>query len=162
MIAALVLFGVWFALTREAEPLSLAVAAVAIGTALAARHWILPRTASLGSALLRRPHRAVAFVAFLFWQVVRSTAYTCRVILFHREESRMVVLPTALRTPLSQFLLSHAITLTPSTISLLFEGDLLYVHWLGIRGRSGDVMGIAEPFERRLLLMMERENDGRR
>ncbi|MEW5826540.1 MAG: Na+/H+ antiporter subunit E [Candidatus Bipolaricaulota bacterium] len=150
MVGLLTLVAMWFSLTRSAEPLSFLVAACLALGAMGASRWVLPRTEGLGSLVLRRPHRAIAFLVGLVWQIARSTLYTCRVILFRREEGRIVALPTALHGPLAQFLLSHAVTLTPSTISLLVEEDLVYIHWLGVEGHPGDLSGVKEPLERLL------------
>ncbi|MDD5219523.1 MAG: Na+/H+ antiporter subunit E [Candidatus Bipolaricaulis sp.] len=155
MIAAGLLFVVWLSLTRSAEPLSLVAAGVVTALALLVRRWILPVGWAGGSEAWRRPHRVVVYLVTLVWRLLQSTAYTSWVILFRREEGRILALPTSLRHPVAQFVLSTSITLTPSTISLLYEDELLYIHWLGVKGSSGDWRSIKDVLERQVLQLWE-------
>jgi len=59
-------------------------------------------------------------------------------------------------------LLLQSITMIPSTISLLLEEDLLYIHWLQAAGRRGDWQGIKEVLEARLLAAFEETDDAHR
>lgn len=160
MVAMVLLVLVWAALTRSVEPLSLAAAVGAAVLALGIRRWILPSPGRIGRVLLRRPHRAALYAATLALRLLQSTAYTCWVVLFRREEGRILALPTALRDPIAQSILSSSVTLTPSTISLLLEEDVLYVHWLGVRGGSSDWRGIKDSLERQLLKLWEAGRSG--
>ena len=67
----------------------------------------------------------------------------------------MMALPLRVKDPLARFLLLNAITLTPSTISLLIEGDLLYIHWLQTAGERADWKTIKESLETRLVGLFE-------
>jgi multisubunit Na+/H+ antiporter MnhE subunit len=149
----------WLALTRSVEPLVLVAAVAAAVVALAAQRWLFPQSGFVSLRVLSRPLRLAAFLFALAFRFVLSTLYTCRLILFGGEEGRIVALPTPLQDPLAQFVLSIAITLTPSTISLLVEDDLHYIHWLGVRGKSGDWTQIKNPLERRVARLMERRPD---
>ena len=144
------LFGVWIALTRRFDPLSISVGGlVAAGVALL--QWrLFPRVNRALLALFRRPHQLVLFIGLLLWRLVASTLYTSYVILSPRPEGRIVAVPTKVSDPLGRFLLLNAITLTPSTISLLLDDDLLYVHWLRRGGSTWDWRGVKESLERRL------------
>jgi multisubunit Na+/H+ antiporter MnhE subunit len=149
----------WLALTRDVSPATVVAAAVAATGVLTARRWLFADAGSVSLRFLSRPVRLLAFCLTLAFRFAQSTLYTCRLILFGREEGRIVALPTALQDPLAQFALSIAITLTPSTISLLVEDDLHYIHWLGVKGRVRDWTTIKNPLERRVARMTERRRD---
>jgi multisubunit Na+/H+ antiporter MnhE subunit len=84
-----------------------------------------------------------------------STLMTAWLILTGKEEGRMMALPLRVKDPLARFLLLNAITLTPSTISLLIEGDLLYIHWLQTAGGRADWRRIKESLETHLIHLFE-------
>jgi multisubunit Na+/H+ antiporter MnhE subunit len=156
------LFGLWIALTRSTDPYVLiAGIAVAAGVTLV-QHHLFPTINLRHSSLLRRPHRIIAFLATLSLRFVTSTINTCGLILSGREEGRIVALPIRVEDPFAQFLLLNSITLTPSTISLLLEGDLLYIHWLREEGHRGDWRTIKESLEEKLLTAFEGGQDGDR
>ncbi len=148
----LLLVLVWIALVQSTDAVILLIGvAVAIGITLLQQH-LFPsiHIPSLGR-LVGRIHLLLTFVAVLLWRFIVSTLYTSGLILSKREDSRIVALPVRLKDPIGQFLLLNSITFTPSTISLLLEGDILYVHWLRARGHRGNWQTIKESIERRLL-----------
>jgi len=150
VIAFFALFYVWVALARRFDPSILIIGALAATGVVLVQRYLFPRVnLSLGS-LARRPLQVVLFIGLLLWRFVTSTLYTSYVILFSREEGRIVAIPTKVSDPFGQFLLLNAITFTPSTISLLLEGDLLYIHWLRREGGGGDWRRVKEPLEKRL------------
>ncbi len=161
LVGVLVL--VWIALTQSLDPVSVGLGlVVAAGVTLVQRH-LFPTVHLLpASVLLRRPHRLVAFLATLGLRFVASTVRTCRLILFGKSEGLIVVLRTRLRNPLAQFLLLNSITMIPSTISLLLEDDLLYIHWLWEKGRREDWQEIKEALEARLHAAFEEGSDAGR
>jgi len=61
-----------------------------------------------------------------------------------------MALPIRVSDPVARFILLNSITLTPSTISLLVEDDLLYIHWLQASGGNGDWREVNESLETRL------------
>jgi len=163
MIAAVILLaGGWLALSRNADPLAVAVALCAAVVAVALQRHIFPGTAPITWRILRRPHHLLLFVGTVGWRLICSTLYTCRVILTGKEEGRIVAVPTEIADPIGALLLSHSITLTPSTIALLLEGDLLYIHWLRARGDKGDWRGIKEALEHRLTRLLAEDRNDRR
>jgi len=152
------LFLVWLALTGRVDPVSLAMGGVCIFVSLfVSRKLFLTTDFEIG-ALFLKPVSLFRFLAVLAVRLILSTAYTVRLILFGREESRIVALPIRVQHPLGQLLLLNAITLTPSTISLLLEGDLLYIHWLRARHAKGDWRAIKEALERRVLALFPEES----
>jgi len=153
----LALFAIWLLLTRRLDPPALIVGAVAVVFVCVAQRTLFREHARLVSALVVHPWRSLGYAAVLTWRFAISTAYTIRLILLGDEEGRIVALPLRLRHPIGQFLLLNSITLTPSTISLLVEGDLLYIHWLRARNAQGDWATIKETLERQMLKIFREE-----
>lgn len=158
----LVLIGLWVALTRSADLAHLLIGVLATCLVVLVQHHLFPTLNPLSSSLLRRPQWLFAFFVTLCVRFITSTIYTCRLILLGKEEGRIVALPIKLEDPIGQFILLNAITLTPSTISLLLEGDLLYIHWLRAKGSRGDWKAIKESLEARLYPVFERKRDAHR
>jgi len=143
----IVLVFVWVVLTRRLDIPSLGIGLAASGLVLFAEQKLFPRERSLFPRTICRPDKLVRLILFLAGRVALSTVYTSRLILFGGEESRIVALPIRVRAPLARLLLLNAITLTPSTISLLIERDLLYIHWLGLRNKTADPRRIKDGTE---------------
>ena len=146
------LIAIWLLLTRRVDAPALVVGAVCL-----AQRTLFRRHDRLVSTLLRHPIRTLRYLGMLIWRFLISTGYTIRLILLGDEEGRIVALPLRLRHPIGQLLLLNSITLTPSTISLLVEGDLLYIHWLRARNEQGDWETIKETLERALLTIFPNE-----
>ncbi len=162
VLSLLVLIAVWLALARSADLTQLVLGVLIAGGIVLLQRRLFPVLNPLFSSLLRRPHRLVVFLGILLWRFVASTIYTSRLILFGRDEGQIVAVPVQLDHPIGQFVLLNAITLTPSTISLLLEEDLLYIHWLRKKGRGGDWRKIKESLEARLCAVFERKTDAHR
>jgi len=145
-----VLIVVWAVLTRNYDPISLGVGAASAALVLSVRNALFPHVRPLIPAPVRRPISLIRFLLALAGRVVLSTVHTSLLILFGGEEGRVVALPIRVTGPFAQLLLLNAITLTPSTISLLIEGDLLYIHWLKPRRGTGDWRKIKETLEVRI------------
>jgi len=117
---------VWAVLVRRPDGASLGIGIASSAFALL-----------MGGILF--PHRRrfpLSFLRLLLSLAVRVTVSTVRtscLIIFGGEEGRIIALPTRIAAPFGRLLLLNAITLTPSTISLLIDRDLLYIHWLGSR-----------------------------
>ena len=71
-----------------------------------------------------------------------------------------MALPLRLEDPTGRFILLNSITLTPSTISLLVEEDLLYIHWLQDETGKSDWREIKESLEARLQRLFEEDAHG--
>ena len=160
MLAGIVaLTVVWIALTRRFDLLSLAIGITAATATLLVQKALLPPHEHLARALGRRPVRLLLFLFTLAVRFVSSTLFTSRLILLGGEEGRMMALTTQVSHPVGRFLLLNSITLTPSTISLLVEDDLLYIHWLEREGGRGDWRAIKESLERRVADLFPRSLD---
>ncbi|UCF09423.1 MAG: Na+/H+ antiporter subunit E [Candidatus Bipolaricaulota bacterium] len=160
MIRYFTAFALWLALARSADGYVLALGAVVVAATLLAVRRMVPAD----GGRRRSPWAAIAgtaaFAASLLVRFVTSTLLTSAMILFQREVGRVVIVPLRLRDPGRRFLLLNAITLTPSTISLLLEEDLLYVHWLLPHGRAADVRKVKDALERPLIFG-EKADDAR-
>jgi len=156
----LLLVLVWIALTQSGNVAILAIGIAAAVLITLLQHHLFPsiHIPSL-LRLLGRLHLLILFVAVLSLRFTISTLHTCRLILSGREEGRIVALPVHIEDPIGQFILLNSITFTPSTISLLLEGDILYVHWLRARGHKGDWQTIKESLEQRLLPIFARRKE---
>ena len=145
------LIAIWLLLTHRLDAPALVVGVFVGGFVCLAQRMLFRRHDRLVSTLLRHPVRSLRYIGLLAWRFLISTGYTIRLILLGDEEGRIVALPLRLRHPIGQLLLLNSITLTPSTISLLVEGNLLYIHWLRAREAQGDWEAIKETLERELL-----------
>ena len=157
LATSLALTFIWFLLARRLDAPTLAVGVLAVMLVAVAQALLFRNHDRLISTLLRHPIRSLRYLGTLAWRFITSTAYTIRMILLGNEEGRIVALPLRLRHPIGQLLLLNSITLTPSTISLLIEGDLLYIHWLRARESQGDWESIKEILERHLLKVFPEE-----
>ena len=152
MLATLLsLMVIWVLLTRRLDLPTLGVGLLVVAIVFLAQRILFRRHDRLAFTLLRHPWRSFRYLGILVWRFVISTGYTVRLILLGDEEGRIVAVPVRLRDPTGQLILLNSITLTPSTISLLIEGDLLYIHWLRARNAQGDWEAIKETLERELL-----------
>lgn len=161
-LGVFILMLVWLALTR-----TLALPSVIAGlfsSLLVVVFWraIMPRIPTSTHKLLKRPVRLTRFALTLAKRFVISTLHTTWLILKGGEEGRMMALPIHLKDTLARFILLNSITLTPSTISLLAEDDLLYIHWLQASGGHGDWEEIKESLEARLYSLFEGDRRGDR
>jgi len=162
ILSVLALLGCWLALSRGVDLPRLIAGVLAAAIVVLVQRCLFPSFAPFPALLLRRPHWLLAFLVVFVYRFLTSTLRTCWLILFGGEEGRIVALPTRLEHPIGQFILLNAITLTPSTISLLLEGDLLYIHWLKAKGSRGDWKAIKESLELRLYPVFSRSRDARR
>lgn len=150
ILGILVLLLIWFALTRTlAFPFVIAGLLSSVAVAVFWRA-IMPEAPSSIHKMMRHPVRLARFVFVLAKRFFISTLYTTWLILRGREQGRMMALPIRVEDPLARFILLNSITLTPSTISLLVEDDLLYIHWLQTSDGHGDWREIKESLEARL------------
>lgn len=161
-LGVFILMLVWLALTRTlAFP---SVIAGLLSSLLVAVFWrsIMPGIPTSIHKLLNHPVRFARFALTLAKRFVVSTLHTTWLILRGREEGRMMALPVRVKDTLARFMLLNSITLTPSTISLLVEDDLLYIHWLQASGGQGDWREIKESLEARLHSLFEGDGRGDR
>ncbi len=155
VLALVVLMAVWMALTRTADvPILVAGAGCSVVVVVLWRA-IAPDHVASAAPLVRHPIRAARFAVTLAQRFVVSTLRTAWLILRGGEEGRVMALPVRVSDPLARFMLLNSITLTPSTISLLTEENLLYIHWLQASDEASDWRSIKESLELRLQRLFE-------
>lgn len=162
LYAVIVLSLLWLALSRSFDVQSILIG---IGAALAVvliQRRLFPDVAPVVGSLMRRPHHVLTFVVTVLGRLVASTAYTSWLILSGRGEGRLMALPLRVTNPTARFILLNSITLTPSTISLLAEGDTVYIHRLEDRHRKADWRSTKEAIENRVLKIFPEEDHARR
>ncbi|MEO0072856.1 MAG: Na+/H+ antiporter subunit E [candidate division WOR-3 bacterium] len=69
----------------------------------------------------------------------------------------IVKIKTRLKTDLARTLLANSITMTPGTMSVDIDGDILYIHWIWVRDLDVEkaTRDIAGPFEKYLMRIFE-------
>jgi len=152
----------WVALSRSLDVQSALAGVGAAVLVVLVQRLLFPGVAPVIGSLIRRPHRLLAYAAALLWRLAVSTVYTSWLILSGRGEGRIMALPLRVGDPLGRFVLLNSITLTPSTISLLAQGDTVYIHQLQDRTRSADWRSAKEAIETRILAIFARTDDADR
>lgn len=78
------------------------------------------------------PWYLARYLAVFIWALLKANFDMARRVLSPRLpiNPALVSVRTRLQSPLGQLILANSITLTPGTLSVDVEGDLLYVHWI--------------------------------
>lgn len=123
----------WVAVTWSFDAPSLVVGAV-----IAALLAVTLRKFGLNEAsVLLLPHRifwALVYVPVLFFHIVIANLDVAYRVLHPALPIRpgIVKARTSLRTPAGRVLLANSITLTPGTLSVDLEDDVLYIHRINV------------------------------
>lgn len=126
----LALGALWFALSGETSPLFLVLAAVSVLVTL----WLCARLRIIGRDASPY-HRAIQVLIYFGWlgmEIVKSNiAVIVRVLgPAHAINPDVVRIRTSVRSDLGRALFANSITLTPGTVTLDTDGDILVVHTL--------------------------------
>lgn len=162
LVSFLVLLFLWLAIGRNSDPWAIAIGIVSAVVVLLLQRRLFPSISLFPLRLLCRVHYLIHFLLTFCIRFVISTIHTSRLIILGGEEGQIIALPIEIDDPFARFILLNSITLTPSTISLLLEGDLLYIHWLRKKGSAGDWQVIKKSLERSLSSVYMRRTDDRR
>ena len=127
LVLAVVLSVVWLLLSGHTEPLLLSLGAVSVLAAvgLARRMGLLDAEAVPFKVTLR----ALLYLPWLLWQIVKSNLDVARRIL----DPRLPIAPRVIRvrasqkTDLGRVVYANSITLTPGTVTVDCEGEILTV-----------------------------------
>jgi multicomponent Na+:H+ antiporter subunit E len=127
-----------FALYGDISPLFLLLAAISVLLAL----WLSARLRVIGRDASPY-HRVIQFLAYFAWlavQIVRANiAVVIRVLgPRHALNPDVVRIRTNVKSDLGRALFANSITLTPGTVTLDTEGDMLVVHTLVRENTSAD------------------------
>lgn len=102
---------------------------------------------------------APVYIGLFVWKLVLANLDVARRVLSPRIPLNpgVVAVPTELRSSIGKLVLANSITLTPGTLTLDVEKDVLYVHWIDVQGEGTDEAraAIAAPFERTLKGVVE-------
>ncbi len=142
-IVFIALFVIWLMYTWPFSPFdaqAFIAGLVAAGIVLI----IFPATPrGINSKKLSQPSRymwAVLYMPVLVWYMLKANLDVLyRVI--HPDlpiKPGIVKIKTSLKNPIARAILCNSITLTPGTLSVDIEGDVIYVHWIYVRKRSVD------------------------
>lgn len=85
---------------------------------------------------LAHPLIWIKFFTFLFLEIGKSTIRTCYIILTGKVKGKIVAYDTRLQSGSGKLFLINSITLTPITIGILSEKNLVYIHHLHLEGRD--------------------------
>lgn len=82
--------------------------------------------------VLRKAPVFFAYIFVLLWEILKAAWVVSRIILFRHYvvSPTLVTFRTDLKSDFGRFLLANSITLTPGTITVQVEDDLLTVHCL--------------------------------
>ncbi len=149
-MSLILLMLIWVTLSRSTDPHVLWVGFLAAAAVLLIQRQLFSAVPLFSISFLCRPFQLVFFLYTLTVRFVTSTIHTCRLIILGQEEGSIVAVPVKLKDSLAQFILLNSITLTPSTISLLLEENLLYIHWLRKKGSAGDWQQTTRSLELRI------------
>jgi multicomponent Na+:H+ antiporter subunit E len=127
---ALALAALWFALSGETSPLFLFLAAVSVLATL----WLCARLRIIGRDASPY-HRIIQVLIYFGWlagQIVKSNIAVIARVLGpkHAINPDVVRIRTSVQSDLGRALFANSITLTPGTVTLDTDGDILVVHTL--------------------------------
>lgn len=131
LLQTLALFVLWLALSGHFDPLLLTLGGFsALAVALLTRRM---NAADPAPPALLPGWRLLTYLPWLAVQVVRSNLDVVRRILHPRLpiEPAVIDARASQRTALGRAVYANSITLTPGTVSIDLEGDIIRVHALG-------------------------------
>ena len=92
------------------------------------------------------------FIPTLFWEIIKANVEITKLVLAPKIKINpgFVTIKTDCTSDRKKWLLAHAITLTPGTVTADIIDDKLLVHWIDIKGNDIDEQGriIKEKFEK--------------
>ena len=127
---SLVLFGVWLLWSGHFEPLllSFGVLSCAVVVTIARKMRIVDREGAPVELALR----ALAYVPWLLWELVKANIDVTRRILDPRLpiSPRIIKVKAGQRHDITRVIYANSITLTPGTVSVDTNGDEITIHAL--------------------------------
>jgi len=148
----LVLFTVWTIANTSLAP-DIAITGAVITGALA---WTFAASGAW-SGIRWTPRGLYHFLAYLgvfLVELVKANLQMLRYVYAPRIDIHpgVVQARTRLTSPTGRLALANTIALTPGSLVLALEGDLLFIHWLDVKTTDPDAVttAIVAPFERHL------------
>ena len=125
----------WWALFGEPKLIPLLAGIFATGGALFL-FYRFGLTIDLPLGSIARPLGWLKFFSILIWEIAKSTFWTCYLIVTGGVSGEIVAYDTKLESGYGRLFLINSITLTPTTIGILSEGNLVYIHHINLEGRE--------------------------
>jgi len=138
VVATLALFATWVAWTQSLDPQELAAGAV-LSLLVAILAGGMPfRAETLGILHPKRFLYALAYLPYLFKEIVKANLDVARRVVAPALPIRpgIVRVKTKLRNPIGRLVLANSITLTPGTLTVDIRGDELFIHWIDVRAKD--------------------------
>jgi multicomponent Na+:H+ antiporter subunit E len=99
----------------------------------------------------------VAYIFFYMKELAKSNINVAAIVLSPSlpVNPGIVTVRTKLKSPMGRMLLANSITLTPGTLTVDMDGDLLHIHWVTVDSPDieGATQAIVGGFERYLEVM---------
>jgi len=129
LLTAVIMFAFWFLMSGQLLPILLILGVV---SSLLVARWshdlLIGRVDKMPD--LSRGFRIIAFLPWLFWQIVLSNIYVIYLVLHPKMpiEPTIVRFKNNLKTDLGIVILANSITLTPGTITIEGNHNEFVVH----------------------------------
>ena len=156
IVAFIILFGFWIALTFSISPENLITGAASalITVILFGRYFITDLRK------LFQPARYFWFIIYLFvfiWECLKANFDVAYRILHPSMPIKpgIVKIYLDLKSDIAKTILANSITMTPGTISVDLVGNVLYVHWIYVKSLDPDewkseIAGTFEKYVKRI------------
>lgn len=134
--------GLWIVLTNSVHPQELITGAVvATAAAIAGAFVYKDKHGALMPGSILSPMRLVnllRFTIYLIFQIVLANIDVAKRVISPAMPINpgIVKVSTNLKSPLGRMILANAITLTPGTLTVNIEGDVLCVHWIDVESED--------------------------
>ncbi len=149
----LLLFAFWLALNGRASADVLVLGVLVTALALLFAYKFCGWSPSRELKYLKAAPQALAFLGLLFISIVKANFSVIAVIFTGKKSPCLRTFRTKLKTRAARVLLANSITLTPGTVTVTLEDDILTVHCL----RKDMAESLADSdIERRLLRIEEK------
>lgn len=129
------LYLLWLILFRDVHPVILVSGAFATGLVVFL-YYTFDLSIDVPARSLARPLLWLKFFSLLILEVVKSTISTCYLILTGDVKGKIIAYDTELESGTGKLFLLNSITLTPITIGILTEKNLVYIHHLYLKDRD--------------------------
>ena len=148
----LLLFGLWFLLNGRFTFELLCFGLGLTGLLALVMNALFGYTSRKELRLWRKLPLALAYLAVLFWEICKAALGVLLRILFPRGRIHpaLVRIRVDLRSELARYILANSITLTPGTICVETQGDVLTVHCLDVAMLENTENGVFVRLLRRL------------
>jgi multicomponent Na+:H+ antiporter subunit E len=127
---SLVLFGVWLLWSGHYTPLLLLFGVLSCGAVVTIARRM--GTVDQEGVPVELPLRALSYLPWLLWEIVKSNVDIARRILTPSlpVNPRLIKIKAGQRTDIGRVIYANSITLTPGTVTVGVEGDELTIHAL--------------------------------